>query len=119
MSQMKCTQKQTEPQKLHEILAPKFTKGVEEYYVNLGKNINGDKTRDLEIKAILKGTPTDYIFNELVRRYESLSLVFSGIAEITGVDRHYKDIPENIYPLWNRFKDLQSDVDNIRKAAKI
>lgn len=117
MSQMKCTQKQTEPQKLHDILAPKFTKGVEEYYVNLGKP-NNDETKSLEIKAILKGTPTDYLFDELQRRYESLSLVFSGIAEITGVDRHYKDIPENLLPLWNRFKSLESDVNNIRKVAK-
>lgn len=88
-----------------------FTKGVAEFYINLGKN-----SADNEISTMLKSVKTDLLFDELARRYSSMSNILSAIYGESGDFTKDMDV---VYRLQNHFKTLETLVAQVRKAAKV
>ena len=95
-------------------IAPQFTAGVAEYWVNLGKN-----SEDKEIETILKGVRTDFLFNELARRHEKMADTLNSVLNVTGVEGQVEKCPDIIHELHRYFKDMESHIGAIKKAVRI
>ena len=88
-----------------------FTKGVAEFYINLGKN-----SADNEISTMLKSVKVDLLFDELARRYTSMSNVLTAIY---GEEGDFGKDVDIVYGLQNHFKTLEQLVTQVRKAARV
>ena len=91
-------------------IEPRFTEGVKEFYINLGKNMPND-----EKEAMLEEIEIDYLFNELRRRFEGLSRVIEGVTAVV-LDTDPVDVnPERIEALRADFKRAEKLKDRLKE----
>ena len=96
-------------------IEPQFTAGVAEYWLNLGKN-----SEEQEIKTMLKGVDTSLLFGELERRLAASMALIIGVALATKDERiEYDGTMESLWALKDVFKEIESEVKEIRKAARV
>lgn len=88
-----------------------YTKGVAEYWLNIGK----DKNHRKELETLLMGVDEDLIFNELARRYTSMSSV---ICAIWG-NKDFPDKPEVVEGVRSQFELMGALVAEIRRRARV
>ena len=83
-------------------IAPRFTEGVKAFYFELGKN-----TPTEEKMALLEGMETDFIFDELKRRFMDLNRIIEGVASIVTNSEVIDVSPERIESLRADFKEAE------------
>ena len=83
-------------------IAPRFTEGVKAFYFELGKNTPTD-----EKMALLEGMETDFIFDELKRRFKDLNRIIEGITSIVTNTEPIDVSPERIEALRADFKEAE------------
>ena len=89
-----------------------YTKGVAEFWFNIGK----DKNHRKELETLLEGVDEDLIFNELTRRFTSMGNVLSAIyGEKVSADEEVV----LVHNLHNHLKTLRKLVAQIREVARV
>lgn len=88
-----------------------YTKGVAEFWFNIGK----DKNHRKELETLLRGVDEELIFNELARRYTSMARVICGIWG----KEDFPEEPEVIEGVRNQFELMGTLVAEIRRRARV
>ena len=91
-------------------IEPQFTEGVKEFYVNLGKT-----TPKAEKMALLEGVETDFLFDELRRRFTDLNLIIEGITSIVLNSEPVDVSPQRIEALRRDFKQAEKLRDKFKE----
>lgn len=81
-------------------IAPRFTEGVKAFYFELGKS-----TPPEEKMALLEGMETDFIFDELMRRFKDLNRIIQGVVSVLSNTEPVDVSPERIEALRADFKE--------------
>lgn len=83
-------------------IAPRFTEGVKAFYFDLGKNTPAE-----EKMALLEGMETDFIFDELKRRFMDLNRIIQGVVSVLSNTGPVDVSPERIDSLRADFKEAE------------
>ena len=93
-------------------IEPQFTEGVKEFYVNLGKT-----TPKAEKMALLEGIETDFLFDELRRRFSDLNRIIEGVTSIVFNAEPVDVIPQRIESLRRDFKQAEKIRDKFKEIV--
>lgn len=93
-------------------IEPQFTEGVKEFYVNLGKT-----TPKAEKMALLEGIETDFLFDELRRRFSDLNRIIEGVTSIVLNAEPVDVSPQRIESLRKDFKQAEKIRDKFKEIV--